>query len=268
MTRLARAAAQQLLSCIFVASCASESTPDAARADASSSTGEADEAGTGRDPSRIHGVDFAVWDRYLGPPAALEPALGLDNDPRGVYSVVTLEGEPAIAISGEVWGSLISKREFCNFRLTAEYKWGSAVWPPLNFRDSGIMFLSTGPLGAVNAGGDALADPMGGGGFMVAPEYQIAATDVGSLYNLGPIAFSAENFGEHRDLPDEWNAIEIVFVDDQATLSLNGLETVRASGFVLNWPGQAPSALGCGKLQLQSEGAEIFFRRVEIEQLP
>lgn len=209
-----------------------------------------------------------MWDRYLGKPTSREPALGVDNDPSGVYSLVTLDGEPAIRISGEVWGALISKREFCNFRLQAEFKWGSAVWPPLSAQDSGIMFLSTGPLGAVNAGGDALSDPIGSGGFMVAPEYQIAAGDVGSLYNLGPVAFSAENAGEHRDAPGVWNTIEISLVDDRASLSLNGQETVRASGFVLNWPNEPAFELRCGKLQLQSEGAEIFFRRVQIEPLP
>ena len=216
----------------------------------------------------INGVDWAVWDRYLGKPSSLEPALGIDNDPKGVYSIVTLEGEPAIRISGEVWGSLISKREFCNVRLRAEFKWGSLVWPPLNAKDSGIMFLSTGPLGAVNAGGNALSEPIGSGGFMVATEYQIAAGDVGSLYNLGPIAFSSQNSGEHPELPGEWNVVEISLVDDQARLFLNGRETVRASSFILNWPGATPSALHCGKLQLQSEGAEIFFRRLTIQPLP
>jgi hypothetical protein len=252
-----RPAANQLLSAFFVAGCAATSTPDSAPGDAASGA-----------RSLIDAVDFAVWDRYLGQPTSIEPALGIDNDPRGVYSIVTLEGEPTIAISGEVWGSLISKREFCNFRLTAEFKWGTAVWPPLNLKDSGIMFLSKGPLGAVNAGGDALSDPIGSGGFMVAPEYQIAAGDVGSLYNLGPVAFDSESFGDHVDEPGVWNAIELSLEDGQATLSLNGNETVRASGFVLEWPGQTPSALRCGKLQLQSEGAEIFFRRVEIEPLP
>jgi hypothetical protein len=51
-------------------------------------------------------------------------------------------------------------------------------------------------------------------------------------------------------------------------LYLNGHELSRASGFLLNWPGEPASALRCGKLQLQSEGAEIFFRRLQIEEIP
>ena len=228
----------------------------------------AGEGGSDGDDATTNGVDFAVWDRYLGKPTAEAPALGINNDPLSVYSIVTLEGEPALRISGEVWGSLISKQSFCNFRLHAEFKWGSAVWPPLNAKDSGIMFLSSGPLGAVNAGGNALSDPIGSGAFMVAAEYQIAAGDVGSLYNLGPIAFGYADLGQHQELSGEWNTIAISFLNDQASLSLNGHETVQASAFMLEWPNQTPAALRCGKLQLQSEGAEIFFRRVQIEQLP
>ena len=58
------------------------------------------------------------------------------------------------------------------------------------------------------------------------------------------------------------------FEDDFASTSLNGQEVSRASGFSLHWPGQPEAALRCGKLQLQSEGAEIFFRRVELDELP
>jgi len=218
--------------------------------------------------SLFNGVDFTGWDRYLGKPSDTEAPLGIDNDPRGVYSVVLLDGEPALRISGEIWGSLISQRQFCNFRLRAEFKWGTAVWPPLNARDSGIMFLSTGPNGAVNAGGDALSDPIGSGGFMVSPEYQIAAGDVGSLYNLGPVAFSKTIVSAGQEQPSGWNQVEISLQDDRATLFLNGHELARASGFLLNWPGEPQMPLRCGKLQLQSESAEIFFRRLEIEELP
>src|SRR4051794_999925 len=72
--------------------------------------------GTGADgaPAFPHalfnGIDFAGWDRYLGEPTPGAQPLGIDNDPQGVYSVVTVEGEPAIRISGQVWGALISQQ--------------------------------------------------------------------------------------------------------------------------------------------------------------
>lgn len=215
----------------------------------------------------FNGVDFTNWDRYLGKPSAAEEPLGLNNDPRGVYSVVQKDGEPALRISGEVWGSLISQAEFCNFDLQAEYQWGTAVWPPLNFKDSGIMFLSTGPFGAVNAGGNALSDPMGSGGFLVSAEYQIAQGDIGSLYNLGPISFATSSHTPQAELAG-WNSVEIVHKNGVATSLLNGQQVSQIVGFHVTWPGSPEADLRCGKLQLQCEGAEIYFRHVVIRELP
>jgi Domain of Unknown Function (DUF1080) len=250
-------------------------TAEAGAAEAGAAEAGAPDAGAGGETanggsySLFNGVNFAGWDRYLGKPSSKpedpEPALGIDNDPRGVYSIVMLDGEPAIRISGEIWGSLITKREFCNFRLRAQFKWGTAVW---TIKDSGIMFLSSGPLGSVQAGGNDLTNPIGSGSFMVASEYQIAPGQIGKLYNLGPIAFSTtvDSPGPEPE-PETWNEVEISLQDDEASLSLDGHEVSRATDFVLNWPGEAPAPLRCGKLQLQSEGAEIFFRHLEIEEL-
>jgi hypothetical protein len=126
----------------------------------------ADESPDGAWHPLFDGRSLAAWDRYLGKPSASEPPLGLDDDPRDVFSIVTLDGAPAIRVSGEVWGALISKETFCDFHLRAQYKWGARVWPPLDVRDSGLMYLSTGPLGAVDGGGPALSDPAGSGAFM------------------------------------------------------------------------------------------------------
>jgi Domain of Unknown Function (DUF1080) len=235
---------------------------------AAGAAGAAGEGGQGDGVRQLfNGVDFTNWDRYLGKPSPADPALGLNNDPHGVYSVVMADGEPAIRISGQDWGSLISKEEFCNFDLRLQYKWGALLWPPLNAQDSGVMFLSSGPLGAVNAGGSALSDPIGSGGFMVSVEYQIAAGDVGSLYNLGPIAFSTSHMSR-PELAGVWNQVEIIHQGDVAVSLLNGEQVTRAADFRLDWPGQPESLLACGQLQLQSEGAEIFFRHVEIQALP
>jgi 3-keto-disaccharide hydrolase len=217
--------------------------------------------------SLFDGSSFAGWQRYLGKPTVDEAPLGLENDPRGVFSVVTVDGGPAIRISGEVWGALISDESFCDLRLRADYKWGTEIWPPLNYRDSGIMYLSTGPLGAVNAGGPDLSNPPGSGGFMVSLEYQITPTDVGSMTGLGPITLTPLG----RTVPTEsagWNHVEILVQAGVVTHRLEGVEVARGRDVTITWPevtGDLPVPLACGKLQIQSEGAEIFFRNVEIQ---
>jgi hypothetical protein len=214
--------------------------------------------------SLFNGVDFTGWDRYLGKPSDAEPALGIDNDPRAVYSVVVLDGEPAIRISGEVWGALISQQEFGDFHLRAEYKWGTQIWPPLSFPDSGIMYLSTGPLGAVNAGGTALSDPIGSGGFMVSMEYQVRPGDIGGIYDLGPIGYQPAPRTTLADRSGEWNQIDIVFQSGAAQHFLNGQLVSGGSDFELDWPDAPATPLQRGKLQLESEGGEIYYRHIEL----
>jgi hypothetical protein len=218
--------------------------------------------------SLFDGTTLGGWQRYLGKPSASEAPLGLDNDPRGVFSIVTIDGAPAIRVSGEIWGALISQETFCDFHLRAQYKWGAQIWPSLGFRDSGLMYMSTGPLGAVNAGGPALSNPIGSGAFMVSVEYQITPSDVGSMPALGPISITPLGRTVPVERSGDWNHIDIVVRNGVATHALEGVEVARGQDFVLDWPGQAPSPLACGKLQLESEGAEIFFRGVEIQVPP
>jgi hypothetical protein len=243
--------------------------------DAANDTGDAgDDTGVTGWRSLFNGVDLSGWDRYLGKPSDGDAPLGLENDPRGVFSVVTVDGEPAIRISGEVWGALISQEELGNFDLRAEYRWGTQVWPPLLQQDAGVMYLSTGPLGAVNAGGTALSEPPGSGAFMVSMEYQLVPGDEGAAYDLGPIAYRTLSRTPLPSVPPGWNSIEITVQTGgqgpgpgqgkESRHLLDGETVAVASGFELDWPGDPPQALDRGKIQLQSEGAEIYFRRLEI----
>ena len=63
---------------------------------------------------------------------------GLNNDPEHVF---TFENG-VIHISGTEFGYLITKREFADYYLRAEFKWGDATHPPREgqARDSGILY--------------------------------------------------------------------------------------------------------------------------------
>jgi hypothetical protein len=130
-----------------------------------------------------------------------------------------------------------------------------------------VMYLSVGPWGAVNAGGNALSNPIGSGSFLVALEFQIAQNDVGSLYNLGPISKMNTPAQFLPEAPG-WNSIDIVVTDSTVAHFLNGTLLVTATNRLLNWPSAAPRALKTGKIQLQSEGSEIYFRNVRVKPMP
>src|SRR5262245_32288666 len=88
--------------------------------------------------SLFNGKDLSGWDTWLGPKSggyhdpkkAKEAAIGLNNDPLGVFTVVEKDGAPAIRISGQVFGAITSSEEFGNAHLRVEYKWGEKKWPP------------------------------------------------------------------------------------------------------------------------------------------
>src|SRR5687768_12359053 len=61
--------------------------------------------------------DLGGWDKFLGPKSggyhdpktSKERALGLNNDPQGVFTVVQKDGAGAIRVSGEVFGAITTK---------------------------------------------------------------------------------------------------------------------------------------------------------------
>jgi len=89
--------------------------------------------------------------------ASFEPWL-VDHhseDPQRVFSVVDqIDGAPAIRVSGQVWGGLITKQAYRDYRLVVEFRWGGATWGDrkARARDSGVLLHAQGRLG--NTGKD------------------------------------------------------------------------------------------------------------------
>ncbi|WNJ19130.1 DUF1080 domain-containing protein [Pontibacter sp. G13] len=245
------------------------------------------------------------WDVYLGIPhprvevpgysdsirAAQEP-LGLGHDPLGVFEVVEVDGEPLIRISGQVYGCLTSRTSYSNYHFSWEFKWGDAVWPPREQlpMDSGILYHCSGPQGAFGTYRS----------WMSSVECQVEAGDCGEYWSLaGAYAdiASAENSGvegepfrfdpdgsprtfarshlggvgpvchESRDVEHpkgEWNRGEIYVLGDQSIHLING-EVVMALQNIRKSDGETETPLTSGFIQIQSEGAEIFYRNLKME---
>ena len=71
---------------------------------------------------------------------------GLNNDPEKVFQV----HDGMVHISGSEYGYIVTKQEYENYYLRAEFKWGEKTWPPrVNAPlDSGICYHAVGPLAA------------------------------------------------------------------------------------------------------------------------
>ena len=211
----------------------------------------------------------------------LEP-IGLNKDPLQIFTVVSEEEEPAIRISGEVFSILVTEQEFENYHLKLQFKWGSAKYPPRKTekRDSGILYHSVGSEGAW------------GGVWMRSLECQVQEGDCGDYISVDTVlvdiearldeennlylhtpgsetmTFSPERSYCHKSVDyenpnGEWNTMEIYTVGGKSVHVVNGQVNMRISNSRQLIAGQE-QPLTKGKIQLQSEGAEIFYRNIEI----
>jgi hypothetical protein len=211
---------------------------------------------------------------------------GRDADPKAVFTVV--DGE--IRVSGEEWGCITTNEEFTNYRLIVEFRWGDETFAPREkaARDNGILLHSTGKDGGygdtwmhsiecqiIEGGtGDLLVVGDGSKDFELtvpaaperqgnSPVYQKGGTPVtlnsgrANWWGRDPAWTDTVDFRDAKDVEKpvgEWNTIECIAKGDTLKVLLNGVLVNEAFGL-------KPTA---GRIQIQSEGAETFFRRVEL----
>ncbi len=227
----------------------------------------------------FNGRNLDNWEKFIGPPFEGHEDLAATAVPDSVFSVVDLDGQKVIRISGEVFGSLATKGTYRNFHARVVMKWGSKITRELN---CGLLYYGHGPFGA------------GFGTWKSSVECQMRHGNMGALYMIGEdIALDAETerhgtnytykagaecvkFGKAEERRmilgasdaenkiGQWNTIEIYCVGQRSVHVVNGKVTMRTSGISASEGGkEIPLTGGC--LQLQSEGAELFVKSVEIQ---
>lgn len=225
------------------------------------------------------------------------------EDPNHVFTVVDqIDGAPAIRSSGQNWGGILTKNRYANYHLITEFRWGNVTWGERKnkTRDSGILLHCQGPEGAY--------EPDFNGPWMRSVEFQIIEGGTGDFIlvrghtkqgeQIKPEMTATVNpdrdgewvwdpkgqprkfqggrinwYGRDPDWKDElgfrgkqdvekpagqWNRLEAFCDGDTFTYLVNG--TIVNKG--------TESSMRDGRLLFQSEGAEIFFRKIEIHPLP
>lgn len=231
--------------------------------------------------SEAPGLARGTEGRYTEP-------IGSNRDPLKVFTVAdNVDGRPAIRISGEVFGELRSKREFKNYHLRMQFKWGEKKWAPRDRpetpRDSGLLYHVH---SAPGAEGRTWARSI---------ELQIQEKDVGDLYAVGATIavrakvrqgtkpplydydptgdwmFFAQSHGQSgrcvkqpdNEKPNgEWNLVELIAFGEDAIHIVNGKVVMRLRG-PMQINAAVPTSVTSGPIILQSEGAELFYRDIE-----
>ena len=92
-----------------------------------------------------NGGNLDGFDTYLGKPLGEEWAeISEAATTESVFSIVEIDGEKAIRISGEINGSLATQESFKNYHLRLVFKWGDVVHKS---RNSGLLYHSFGEFG-------------------------------------------------------------------------------------------------------------------------
>jgi hypothetical protein len=206
------------------------------------------------------GRDLKQFDTFI-------ESQGLNNDLNHVFQVE--KGE--IHVSGKEFGYIITKKEFSDYFLQAEFKWGEGTYPPRqgHARDSGILYHVTGPQKVWPTSIEFQILEGGTGDFWMTDGG--ALTGMNGVRVIGPpgnaekidrigkgpekdVTGFRDPSGEVEKPHGQWNLLELVVQGDHVKQYVNGkLANEGSAAF--------PSA---GKILFQSEGAEIFFRNIKL----
>ena len=216
-------------------------------------------------------------------PATLKP-VGLNPPQQTAFTTVKEGGAVTLRVSGEYYGCLVTKQSFRNYRFRAKVRWGDKKWEPRlkELKDSGVLYHSRGEFGVDYWKSWALSQE-----FQVIEhglgEYWTQATSASDI-RVAPKAagaeaprwdpdapwmtFTAPNnhalAGSDEDRVGQWNQLELVCFGADCVHVVNGkvvmaLRNSRYKSFDKYVP------LDSGKLQFQSEAAEVFWRDLEIK---
>lgn len=248
-------------------------------------------------------TDLSQWENYLSYKHRLDyngkiptdkwgneiPPIGYNKDETGVFSVINDPSGPVLKISGEIYGCLYTKESFNNYHLKLQVKWGEAKYEPRmeKLRDSGILYHSIGEAGVEYWRS-----------WMLSQEFQVmeghmgdfwcqdsSAVDIRSFPSEGekmspiadesqpfrPFQSSGNNFclrsSNYESPADEWTTLELISFEGKSLHIVNGQVAMilQNSRYIAQDGTEIP--LTQGKIQLQSEAAEVFYRDIQIRSL-
>lgn len=193
----------------------------------------------------FNGKDLDGWYSFL-------KNKGKNNDSNQVFTV----NGGLLHITGQDFGYIVTERSFTDFHLVVEFKWGEKKYPPREkvVRDNGICYYVV------------ATDKV----WPRSVECQVQEGDCGDFWLIdsvtaivdgvqqGPTKNTRVTKKKDNEKPsDEWNRIEVIAAKGKCTHIVNGVVVNEATDV----------SLRSGRILIQSEGAEIYYRKIDIKEL-
>ncbi len=243
-----------------------------------------------------NGEDLTGWNTYFASPFSgtdktQEGLIGLNNPSQDIIKVVELEDGKAIRVSGIAWGMMFTEKDYSNYHLKLKVKWGKEMHVPRENgpRDSGLLYHGYGEPGSASV-------------WMSSQELQIQEGDFGDYWPTGDVAIDIPTvmgdsifykYEENAELrtyytaeiasretvqdslvkrrvvksidaerPNgQWNDVELYCFGNSSVHIVNGEVVMRLynSRKMSN-----NSPVKSGKIILQSEGAEVYYKDIKL----
>lgn len=213
--------------------------------------------------------------------------IGYNKDSLQVFSIREANNELILRISGEVYGCLFTKQEYANYHLKLKVKWGDLKHEPRKdkLKDSGILYHSIG-----DSGVDYWR------AWMLSQEFQIMEGHMGDYWNIASSVIDIRAFipegrmnsvadvtqpfipfgssigtegfcmrsANYESSPGEWTTLELICFEDKSLHIVNGrvVMVLKNSRYTKD---NKQHPLTKGKIQLQSEAAEVYFKDIFIK---
>jgi hypothetical protein len=212
--------------------------------------------------------------------------VGYNINKENEFSIIDDNGELVLKIGGDIYGCLFTKQDFGNYDLKLKVKWGDKKFVPrLNeVKDSGLLYHSQGECGV-----DYWRT------WMLSQEFQIAEGGMGDYWSQSTSRADVKarkqgadyffdpngtmmpfgsgtpegNFCHARTDAENktgWNDLELITYGDKSIRIVNGV-VVMALSNNRYMAGNEAKPLVSGKLQLQCESAEVYYKEIKIKQI-
>lgn len=247
--------------------------------------------------------DLSQWDIYLSYTHKLgydgsqptdengnlvEP-VGLNKEGYDVYTMIKEGNDDVLKITGEYYGGLSTKSDYKNYHFSIQFKWGNKKYDPRKnlLKDSGVLYHAVGPHGVEHWRS-----------WMLSQEFQVMEGHIGDYWSqknseidikayipeglMSPAADYRADFisigktqknkiycmrsANYEKPSGEWNTLELITFEDKALHIVNGevVMILQNSRYVKDGK---DFPLTEGKIQLQSESAELFYKEAKIRSI-